>query len=40
MIYVVSDLDLVTVVTSDPEKRLHAGAADLITQTIIPAVTS
>ena len=40
MIYVVPDLNLVTVVTSDPDRALHRGAIDLITQAIIPAVTN
>jgi CubicO group peptidase (beta-lactamase class C family) len=38
LIYVVPDLDLVTVITSDPEKG--GNPENLITQTIIPAVTS
>jgi CubicO group peptidase (beta-lactamase class C family) len=37
-IYVVPDLDLVTVITSDPEKGGNPG--NLITQTIVPAVTN
>ena len=38
-IYVVPDLDLVTVVTSDPEKE-GLDPKILITQTIVPAVTN
>ena len=37
-IYVVPDLDLVTVITSDPEKGGNPG--NLIAQTIVPAVTN
>jgi hypothetical protein len=37
-IYVIPDLDLVTVITCDPEKEGNPG--NLITQTIIPAVTN
>jgi CubicO group peptidase (beta-lactamase class C family) len=40
LIYVVPDLDLVAVVTSDPDRGAHSGAGDLITQTIIPAVST
>ncbi len=39
IIYVVPDLDLVTVITSDPENE-NLNPQNLITQTIIPAVTS
>ena len=39
IIYVVPDLDLVTVITSDPENE-NLSPQNLITQTILPAVTN
>ena len=39
-VYVVPDLDLVTVVTSDPETSGGVDPKILITRTIIPTVTS